>query len=68
MEKRMDLSILEKFNFEYNPVGVKFLLTKPKGIAKLDKNLAFCEMLKEAQNSEPFYTTKENHECKAGPF
>lgn len=68
VEKNIDLSILDKFNFQYKPVGVKFLLTKPKDMSKLDKQLAICEMLKEAQDSEPFYTTKENHECKGGPF
>lgn len=69
MKVQKDLSIFEKFNFEFEPVGVKFLLTKPIGIPHLDKKLAFCEMLKEAQTSElPFYTTEENHECKAGPI
>jgi len=68
VEKQLDLSVFERFDFEYQPVGVKFLLTKPDGIDQLDKKLAFCEMLKEGQNSEPFYATKENHECKAGPI
>jgi uncharacterized protein (DUF169 family) len=68
MRNEKDLSIFERFNFEYQPVGVKFLLTKPEGLSRLEKNLAFCEMLKEAQDSAPFYTTKDNHECKAGPF
>jgi len=68
MKKNMDLSIFEKFQFEYQPVGVKFLLIKPEGIKQLDKNVAFCEMFTIAQTAEPFYTTKENHECMAGPI
>lgn len=66
MKKQMDLTIFEKFDFEYQPVGVKFSLTKPDGMSQLEKKLAFCEMLKEAQSSQPFYATKENHQCKAG--
>ena len=58
-----DLSIFKKFNFERPPVGVKFLLNKPKGIKKLDKGLAFCEMLGEAQKSPPFYAVRENFTC-----
>jgi uncharacterized protein (DUF169 family) len=61
--KMRDLSVFKKFNFERPPVGVKFLLNKPKGIKKLDKSLAFCEMLAEAQKGSPFYVTKENDTC-----
>jgi uncharacterized protein (DUF169 family) len=58
-----DLSIFKKFKFERPPVGVKFLLNKPAGIKKLDKGLAFCEMLGEAQKSPPFYATEDNFTC-----
>ena len=58
-----DLSIFKKFKFERPPVGVKFLLNKPKGIEKLDKGLAFCEMLGEAQKSPPFYAARDNFTC-----
>ncbi|MDH5364651.1 MAG: DUF169 domain-containing protein [Dehalococcoidia bacterium] len=59
------LSIFNKFNFERQPVGVKFLFEKPpKGIEQLDKSIAFCEMLKEAQQKGlPFYTARENEAC-----
>ena len=62
-----DLSIFNKFNFERKPIGVKYLLTKPDRIAKLNKKLALCEMLKEAQAGSPFYAEKEDFEC-VGPF
>ena len=44
-----DLSIYEKFNFENPPVGVKFLPGRPEGIEQLDKSMALCEMVNEAQ-------------------
>jgi uncharacterized protein (DUF169 family) len=59
-----DLSVFKKFNFETQPVGVKFLYRKPEGIEKLDKPMAICEMLKEAQNAEaPFYITGDEEDC-----
>ena len=59
-----DLSVFNKFNFEKPPVGMKFLFHKPKGIEQIDKNLAFCEMVAEAQRrGTPFYFTKENETC-----
>jgi uncharacterized protein (DUF169 family) len=56
-------SVLDKFKFERKPVGVKFLITRPKGIKKLQKELNFCEMLKESQNSDPFYVGPEDWVC-----
>ena len=58
-----DYSVFDKFNFERKPVGVKFLITKPEGVERPDKALNFCEMLKEAQTSSPFYVGKEDFHC-----
>jgi uncharacterized protein (DUF169 family) len=58
-----DLSIFEEFNFKLKPVAVKFLLFKPKGIAKLKKKLSICEMIREAQKTEPFYAGLDNFTC-----
>jgi uncharacterized protein (DUF169 family) len=64
-----DYSVFDKFNFERPPVGVKFLFHKPEGIERLDKNLALCEMLKEAQlRGTPFYAEPENQSCKPGAY
>ena len=64
-----DLKVFEKFNFERPPIGVKFLLNKPDGIERLDKQLAVCEMVKEAQLSgNAFYADMENHSCAPGTF
>jgi hypothetical protein len=38
-----DLAILDKFDFEVPPVGVKFSARPPDRIKRLDENLAFCE-------------------------
>jgi uncharacterized protein (DUF169 family) len=62
-----DLSIYNKFNFEYPPVGVKFLFNKPEGMERLNKDTNFCAMLKEAQlQQDPFYAEPEQQSCKAG--
>jgi uncharacterized protein (DUF169 family) len=61
---KTDLSILKKLNFERPPVAVKYLFQKPEGMEPLDKSMALCEMLAEAQRrSEPFYMTKDNENC-----
>lgn len=62
-----DLSILEKFDFERPPVGVKFLNEKSQGLKKLDKIMDLCEMLVEAQQGEAFYVTKDEFTC-IGPL
>jgi len=64
-----DLSVFKKFNFESPPVGVKFLYHKPDDIKRLDKNLALCQMLREAQQRRaPFYADSENHACAAALY
>ncbi|MCE5252974.1 MAG: DUF169 domain-containing protein [Actinomycetia bacterium] len=61
---RTDLSILKKFDFQYAPVGVKFLYGRPEGIEQLEKTLPFCGMVREAQErGTPFYFAKENEDC-----
>ena len=62
-----DLSIFDEFNFQMKPVGIKFLIYKPDGIAKLTKNLSICEMIREAQQVEPFYAAVDNFTC-VGPL
>jgi uncharacterized protein (DUF169 family) len=62
---QQDLSIFNKFDFENPPVGVKFLFQKPDGISRLDKELALCEMAREAQQCDaPFYADLDNLACK----
>jgi len=61
--RSQDYSIFDRFNFTRKPVGVKFLPYKPEGIERIQKNLNFCQMFKEAQTSQPFYVQKEDFHC-----
>jgi len=59
-----DMSIYKKLNLERPAVGMKYCFNRPEGIRQLDKTLALCEMVKEAQQrSQPFYFSRENEEC-----
>ncbi len=49
-----DLSVFNRFNFEKPPIAIKYLFYKPEGIEPPGKQLALCEMLKEAhERQEP---------------
>ena len=61
--KKRDYSVLDKFRFERKPVGVKFTITRPEGIKHLEKELNFCEMLKEAQENGAFYVDPDDWVC-----
>ncbi len=58
-----DFSILNRFEFTYKPVGMKFLLNKPDGIEKLDRSMPICQMFREAMDMHPFYASDENFTC-----
>ncbi|OGP52963.1 MAG: hypothetical protein A2Y65_05305 [Deltaproteobacteria bacterium RBG_13_52_11] len=66
--KKKDLAILDKFDFDVQPVGVKFLVKQPDMVEKLDESMAFCEMLKRAQEGAAFFADAENHTCDAGLY
>jgi len=63
-----DLAILDKFDFEVQPIGVTFSVKRPGQVDRLDKKMAFCEMLKWAQEGNAFYADAENHTCDAGRY
>jgi uncharacterized protein (DUF169 family) len=58
-----DYSVFDRLGLESKPTGVKFLATKPEGIARIKKGPAFCEMFKEAQEKGPFYVQREDFVC-----
>jgi len=65
----LDLSIFNKFNFQSAPVGVKLLFRKPEGINRLDIAVAFCTMVKEAQQrGNPFYADMNNQACPPSAY
>lgn len=59
----IDYSVLDRFKFQYKPVGVKFTITKLDGIERLQKQKNICEMFVEAQTSDPFFIGKEDFCC-----
>ena len=64
-----DLSAFGRIDFEKPPVGIKYLFFRPPEMEQLpmDKNLALCEILAEAQVAEaPFYFSRENNETCVG--
>jgi uncharacterized protein (DUF169 family) len=63
-----ELAVLERFEFDVQPIGVKFLTKRPEGMERLNENVALCEMLKKAQEGKVFYADKENHTCDAGTY
>jgi uncharacterized protein (DUF169 family) len=63
-----DFAILNKFNFEIQPVGVKFLTKQPDLMERLEEKLTLCEMLKRALEGKSFYAGKEAHTCEAGAY
>jgi uncharacterized protein (DUF169 family) len=63
-----DIAVLDKFNFEIPPVSVKFFTRQPEGVERLDKSIAFCEMLAWSQKGNAFFVDRNNHTCDAGPY
>ena len=62
-QRKIDYAIFDRFNFDRKPVGVLYSLKAPVGIERLDKELALCELFKEAQVGRSFYVAEENIEC-----
>jgi len=61
-------AILDKFDFDLPPVGVKFLAKPPDMVERLEEKMAFCEMLKAAQNGKAFFADLKSHTCEAGLY
>ena len=62
-----DMAILDRFAFEVQPVGVKFLVKQPD-MSRLGEPLTFCEMLKRALEGNAFYAGADDHKCGAGLY
>lgn len=52
-----------KLELPYEPVAVKFSVTRPKDIPQTEKKLAFCEFMHEAQMGNTFYISVDNDAC-----
>lgn len=66
--KTINLDLLNRFDFEKPPVGVKYSSRPPASIDRLDEKLALCEMLKRAQEGNAFYADAQNQACPAGAY
>ena len=70
--RKHDFSILKKFGFKYSPVGFKYFNhasdVEALGLGKLDKRIAWCQMLREAQEGNAFYAEADNQFCEPGIF
>jgi len=65
---KKDLAIFDKFEFDIQPVGIKFFVKRPNLVERLKEKMAFCEMLKRAQEGNAFFADTENHTCEAGLY
>jgi len=59
---------LETLGLGYPVVAVKFSADEPAGLRRLDKRIALCAMLREAQQADPFYASREEQGCAAGSY
>jgi uncharacterized protein (DUF169 family) len=62
------ISTLRLVGLDYPVVAVKFSTAEPADLPRLSKRIAFCEMLREAQQSGSFYATKDEQGCAAGSY
>ncbi len=60
---KKDYDIFNKFNFDRSPIGVKYTFKRPEQIERLSEKMTLCEMLKKAQEGNPFYADKNNITC-----
>jgi len=63
-----DFAILDKFEFDIQPVAVKYFVRLPENIHPIDQKMTLCEMLVKAQKGKPFYSASKDHTCGAGLY
>lgn len=66
--QRGKYAILDNFNFETPPIGIKITPKKVEGIPRLAKKMTLCEMIKHAQDGNVFYAEIQDHTCDAGLY
>ena len=65
---RDDFAILDKFEFDIQPVAVNYLVKPPENITRIDQKMTLCEVLVKAQKGYSFYSDPEDHACGAGTY
>ena len=66
--KKEDYEILNDFQFEIQPVAVKYFVRLPESIKHIEQRMTLCEMLLKAQNGDIFYSEATDHTCGAGQY
>lgn len=61
-------SALQALDLDHPVIAVKFSASEPTTLPRLNKSIALCEMLKEAQGGEPFYASQDEQGCRAGSY
>ncbi|MFC1531894.1 DUF169 domain-containing protein [Thermodesulfobacteriota bacterium] len=65
---KKDFTVLDKFEFDVQPVGVKLFAGRPDMVEHIGEKMALCEMLRRAQGGNAFFAGVEDHTCEAGPY
>ena len=60
---KKDYDIMNKFEFDRPPIGVKYTFKRPERIDRLGEKMTLCTMLKRAQEGNAFYADKNNITC-----
>lgn len=66
--KKEDFAVLDAFEFDIQPVAVKYFVRTPENTNRIDQKMTLCEMLVKAQRGDPFYSAPEDHTCGAGLY
>jgi uncharacterized protein (DUF169 family) len=70
--KPHDFAVLDKFDFKYAPTGFKYFNVERDleglGLKKIDEKMAWCQMLRKAQDGDAFYATAAEQYCEPGKF
>ena len=61
--RKKDYDILNKFNFDIPPIGVKYTFKRQEKIPRLAEKMTLCEMLKKAHEGNSFVADKNNLTC-----
>jgi uncharacterized protein (DUF169 family) len=61
--KKEDFAVLEGFQFDVQPVAVKYLVRRPENIRHIEQKMTFCQMLVKAQEGDAFYGDSTNLTC-----
>ncbi len=61
--QQVDYSVFSRLQLERQPVGVKFLPSRPEGIARIPEKRALCEAFVAALQQPPFYIQEEDFLC-----